>query len=375
MVRSIHAPIVDIEILPISPVVHPSLVVQGASGIHDFSNFLIVRVTTAAGVSGIGEVNGTLYAVGEDGTTAAHVIRNVLAPKLIGEPIAPVENLEAIVEGALAGSLFTKAGVATALWDAYSRTLDISMAQALGGVRRREIPIKFSLSGDTDRIKHVHQSATNLGFRAFKLKIGKDPIEDGKRLAFTRALVGENTFLGTDANMGYRRSEARLAVSLMREQRPAFFEQPLAAGDLRGMRELRELGLPIVADESVFRVADLVALLRAEAADIVSIYVGKSAGPSKAVQMGLIADAFGIDSIIGSNGESGVGAAAQLQVAAALPGLSASVPSDIIGEFYYAESVLESRLDSDGGVVRLADAPGLGVTLQPQYLERFTSLR
>lgn len=375
MVRSIHAPIVDIEILPISPVVHPSLVVQGASGIHDFSNFLIVRVTTAAGVSGIGEVNGTLYAVGEDGTTAAHVIRNVLAPKLIGEPIAPVENLEAIVEGALAGSLFTKAGVATALWDAYSRTLDISMAQALGGVRRREIPIKFSLSGDTDRIKHVYQSATNLGFRAFKLKIGKDPIEDGKRLAFTRALVGENTFLGTDANMGYRRSEARLAVSLMREQRPAFFEQPLAAGDLRGMRELRELGLPIVADESVFRVADLVALLRAEAADIVSIYVGKSAGPSKAVQMGLIADAFGIDSIIGSNGESGVGAAAQLQVAAALPGLSASVPSDIIGEFYYAESVLESRLDSDGGVVRLADAPGLGVTLQPQYLERFNSLR
>jgi len=375
MVRSIHAPIVDIEILPISPVVHPSLVVQGASGIHDFSNFLIVRVTTAAGVSGIGEVNGTLYAVGEDGTTAAHVIRNVLAPKLIGEPISPVENLEAIVEGALAGSLFTKAGVATALWDAYSRTLDISMAQALGGVRRREIPIKFSLSGDTDRIKHVYQSATNLGFRAFKLKIGKDPIEDGKRLAFTRALVGENTFLGTDANMGYRRSEARLAVSLMREQRPAFFEQPLAAGDLRGMRELRELGLPIVADESVFRVADLVALLRAEAADIVSIYVGKSAGPSKAVQMGLIADAFGIDSIIGSNGESGVGAAAQLQVAAALPGLSASVPSDIIGEFYYAESVLESRLDSDGSVVRLADAPGLGVTLQPQYLERFTSLR
>ena len=375
MVRSIHAPIVDIEILPISPVVHPSLVVQGASGIHDFSNFLIVRVTTAAGVSGIGEVNGTLYAVGEDGTTAAHVIRNVLAPKLIGEPIAPVENLEAIVEGALAGSLFTKAGVATALWDAYSRTLDISMAQALGGVRRREIPIKFSLSGDKDRIKHVYQSATNLGFRAFKLKVGKDPIEDGKRLAFTRALVGENTFLGTDANMGYRRSEARLAVSLMREQRPAFFEQPLAAGDLRGMRELRELGLPIVADESVFRVADLVALLRAEAADIVSIYVGKSAGPSKAVQMGLIADAFGIDSIIGSNGESGVGAAAQLQVAAALPGLSASVPSDIIGEFYYAESVLESRLDSDGSVVRLADAPGLGVTLQPQYLERFTSLR
>ena len=91
--------------------------------------------------------------------------------------------------------------------------------------------------------------------------------------------------------------------------------------------------------------------------------------------MGLIADAFGIDSIIGSNGESGVGAAAQLQVAAALPGLSASVPSDIIGEFYYAESVLESRLDSNGSVVRLPDAPGLGVALHPKYLNNFISLR
>ena len=139
------------------------------------------------------------------------------------------------------------------------------------------------------------------------------------------------------------------------------------------MHELRELGIPIVADESVFRLDDLVAVLRAQATDVVSVYVGKSGGPSKAVQIGMIADAFGIDSIIGSNGESGVGAAAQLQVAASLPGLSIRFPSDIIGEFYYSESVLEERLDSDGKVVRLPDAPGLGVSLKAELSALFKS--
>jgi muconate cycloisomerase len=137
------------------------------------------------------------------------------------------------------------------------------------------------------------------------------------------------------------------------------------------MHELKELGIPVVADESVFRLEDLVAVLRADAADVMSIYVGKSGGPNKAVQMGRIADAFGLDSVIGSNGESGVGAAAQLQVAAAMPGLSMRFPSDIIGEYYYSDGILEKPLDSDGKVVRLPDAPGLGVNLKPEIAANF----
>lgn len=371
MTKAINATITKIETVAVNPVVHPSLVVQGSSGTHDKSNFLIVRVTTSAGVTGIGEVSGTLGWSGEDSGTAEHAIRSALAPKLIGQPLAPVEGLLALMEVSLAASPFTKAGVATALWDAYARTLDISMAEALGGAIRRVVPIKFSLSGDKDRIKHVYETATKMGFHAFKLKIGKDPVDDGDRFAYARKLVGEQTFLGTDANTGYRRSEARLAVELMRPYKPAFLEQPVAAGDLQGMHELKELGIPVVADESVFRLEDLVAVLRADAADVMSIYVGKSGGPSKAVQMGRIADAFGLDSVIGSNGESGVGAAAQLQVAAAMPGLSMRFPSDIIGEFYYTDGILEKPLDSDGKVVRLPDAPGLGVSLKPEIASKF----
>jgi muconate cycloisomerase len=368
---AVKATIKSIQTLKVDPIVHPSLVVQGSSGTHDHSNFLIVKIILSSGIEGIGEVSGTLGWSGEDSGTAEHAIRTVLTPILIGQPISPVENLLSKVEIALAASPFTKAGVATALWDAYARSLDITMADALGGAIRTEVPIKFSLSGDKARIKHVYEAATKMGFGAFKLKIGKDPVDDGDRFAYARQLVGKDTFLGTDANTGYRRSEARLAVSLMREHNPAFLEQPVAAGDLQGMHELKELGIPVVADESVFTLDNLVAVLRAEAADVISIYVGKSGGPSRAVEMGRIADAFGLDSVIGSNGESGVGAAAQLQVACAMPGLSMRFPSDIIGEYYYTAGIIEAPLNSNGRVVHLPDAPGLGVVLKPELNAKF----
>ena len=77
-----------------------------------------------------------------------------------------------------------------------------------------------------------------------------------------------------------------------------------------------------------------------------------------------------IFALLGSNGELGIGAAAQLHVACALPALSA-IPSDIIGAFYYTEDILAEPLDSDGRTVRLGDAPGLGVQPRPEIMEGF----
>ena len=107
---AVKATIKSIQTLKVDPVVHPSLVVQGSSGTHDHSNFLIVKIILSSGIEGIGEVSGTLGWSGEDSGTAEHAIRTVLMPILIGQPISPVENLLSKVEIALAASPFTKAG-------------------------------------------------------------------------------------------------------------------------------------------------------------------------------------------------------------------------------------------------------------------------
>ncbi|NUR87141.1 MAG: mandelate racemase, partial [Nonomuraea sp.] len=238
----------------------------------------------------------------------------------------------------------------------------------LGGPLRTEVPVKCSLSGSGERLREVHAAALAAGFRAFKLKIGFDPAADAVRLAEARELAGPDTFLGLDANGGYSPAQAARAAELMRPCGPAFLEQPVAPGDLAGMRALRGLGLPIVADESVFGMPDLVSVIRAEAADAVSLYIGKSGGPGRLVDMARVAHAFGLEVVVGSNGELGVGAAAQLHAACAAPGLSLGIPSDIIGAHYYSRDVLVRPLDLDGRRARLPDAPGLGVEVAADFI-------
>lgn len=347
------------------------LVVRGARGVHDRSDFLLVRVVTSDGVEGYGEVSATPLWSGEDGASARHFIAAELAPVLVGRPLVPVGGLEALADRALAGNPFTKAGLSIALWDAYARTLGVPLAVALGGPYRTEVPVKLSLSGDGAHLDRVHAAGRDAGFRAFKVKVGTGVDADVARLARARDLAGPDTFLGVDANGGWSRAEAARAIPLLAPHRPAFLEQPLAPEDLAGMRALRGGGFPVVADESVFGTADLVRVVEADAADVVSVYVGKSGGPGRAVAMGRLASAFGLDTLIGSNGEFGIGAAAQLHVACALPDLATWAPSDIIGAYYYAEDVLAEPLDSDGRVARLGDAPGLGVTLRDDLRKEF----
>jgi muconate cycloisomerase len=151
----------------------------------------------------------------------------------------------------------------------------------------------------------------------------------------------------------------------------AFIEQPCAPHDLQAMRDARALGIPVIADESVFTMSDLTRVIREDAADIVSVYVGKAGGPARAVEQGRLSAAFGLSCVIGSNGELGIGAAAQLHVACAIPDLNMEMPSDVIGALYYTEDILEKPLDSDGRRVRLGDGAGLGVRPRADVMELF----
>ncbi|MEJ3658088.1 enolase C-terminal domain-like protein [Actinomycetes bacterium KLBMP 9759] len=363
-----------VETAPVSLAAHPELVVHGAKGGHERSDFLLVRVTVSGGGRtevGYGEVSATPLWSGEDGTTAQHLIRTVLAPALVGQPLVPVGALEERMDRALAANPFTRSGVSIALWDGWARWLGLPLAVVLGGPYRAEVPIKLSLSGDGDVLRRTHAAAVRAGFGAFKVKVGLDVAGDIARVAAVRELVGPGVFVGVDANGGWSRPEAARAVALLAPYDVAFVEQPVAAADVEGLRMVRALGVQVVADESVFDMADLARVVRADAADVVSVYVGKAGGPGRAVGLAANAHAFGIRALIGSNGELGIGAAAQLHVACAIPHLATDLPSDVIGAHYYAEDVLAEPLDSDGRRARMRDRPGLGVEPRRDIAERF----
>ena len=134
---------------------------------------------------------------------------------------------------------------------------------------------------------------------------------------------------------------------------------------------LRGRGALVLADEAVYSIGDLVRLLREDAADAVSVYVGKSAGLERAVEQGRLAAAFGLQVVLGSNLEADLGAAAILHVACAIEGLSNSIPSGASGPLHYVERIAKIPLDIDGRRAVLPDGPGLGVEPPTEFEGRF----
>src|SRR5207253_3092000 len=112
-----------------------------------------------------------------------------------------------------------------------ARTLGVPLTVLLGGPFRSEVPVKISLSGDGAHVRAGYETATALGFRAFKVKVGKDPDADAARVALVRELAGADAFVGVDANGGWPRAVALRAVRRLRESGIAFVEQPVHAAD------------------------------------------------------------------------------------------------------------------------------------------------
>lgn len=365
--------IAAVETTTVSARAKPALKVRGARVVHDASTFVLVRVVTEDGVEGFGEVSATAAWSGEDAVTATHFVRNVLAPRLVGRPLAPIAGHATEFDRILRGNWFTKAGLNTALWDALGRVRGESVATLLGGPFRNEVPVKISLSGDGDDLRAAYEMAVGLGFRAFKVKVGRDPVEDTARVRLARELAGGDALIGADANGGWTLPVALETVAALAESGIAFIEQPVRADDLDGLREVRALGVPLIADESVYSPADVLRVGQAGAADVVSVYVGKSSALERAVESARLAGELGMDVVIGANGEMGIGAAAQLHVACACERVG-TIPHGITGHHFYEDDTsLAAPLEIDGLVARLPEGPGLGVEPSEEVRRSFSS--
>jgi L-alanine-DL-glutamate epimerase-like enolase superfamily enzyme len=351
----------------------PALAVRGPRTTHDASRFVIVRVVTESGAAGYGEVSATAAWSGEDDVTATHYVREVFAPLLRGRPLEPVAAHAKEMDRVVRGNAFTKAGIETALWDALGRAHGVRVTELLGGPFRDRVPVKISLSGDGEALRAAYETATSLGFSSFKVKVGRDPDADLARVGLTHELAGGQASLGVDANGGWSRETALATIPQLRELGVEFVEQPVDGDDLEGLAAARRFGVPVVADESVYTARDVERLSRAGAADVASVYVGKSSGLERGVAAAALAAKHGLGVVIGSNGEMGLGAAAQIHLACACEHLGA-IAHGVIGQhFYEEEPALAQTIDIDGVTARLPEGPGLGVTLRDEVVRTFSA--
>lgn len=364
----------QIETIPVNVPIDPQRAIRGGRGYHTVSPFLLVKIHTDEGITGLGEVSCTPTWSGEDQVTAAHFIAQFLAPLLVGEDPTEVERLTAKIGGGVAGNPFTKAGLEMALWDILGKSVGLPVYRLLGGPVREFVPTKFSVSGlAPQKAAEIAAWAVDQGFRTMKVKVGIEPEQDVARVRAVREAIGPDVRLGVDANGGWSPRVAIQTIRRLYAYDIYFAEQPVPDLDIAWLADVRShVDVPIMADESVYTLQDAMAVARAGAADVLSAYVGKGGGIGPARKIAAVAEAAGLTCTVGSNLELGVAAAAMIHLAMATPGIGAEeFPCDILTPFFYEDDLLAEPLLVKGGEARPFERPGLGVALDDEKVEHY----
>jgi muconate cycloisomerase len=269
---------------------------------------------------------------------------------------------------------FTKAAVEMALWDVAGKAAGQPLYRLLGGKVRETLPMKMVVGAfQVPKAVALAEQFLDWGVRHLKVKVGLDPEQDRERVQAVRNLAGPEVTVGIDANCGWNITTARRMLREMEALNIAFAEQPVGVEDPNALGQLRSAStIPIMADESVFTLADAWDLVRRDAVDILSIYPGKTGGILPAMAIASVAEAAGVVCSMGSNLELGIATAAMLHLGAAAPAIdSETYPGDFLGPLYHEADLITEPLSLGPIHAIVPEGPGLGVALDENQLENW----
>lgn len=366
--------ITDIEAIPVNVPLKPGMTTKTSHGVHATSPYVIVRVRTDDGLTGLGEATVAPRWSGETSHGAVATIHGLMAPILTGEDPRRISHLRRQMDSVIRLNPFTKAAIEMALWDIAGKAAGLPVYQLLGGRFRDEMPIRMVV-GSLNIAQAVELARQFLadGVKCLKVKVGLDPEQDVARVRAIRELAGPDIPISVDANCGWTVSHARQTLNRLQEFNILFAEQPLPTGDRSELAALRRsTDIPIMADESAFTSNDVWHLTAHRAVDIISVYPGKNGGIQGTVEAVHCAKAAGIPCAMGSNLELGIGTAAMLHLGAALPTIaSEQFPGDFIGPLYHEADLLKTPLTLGPASARVPEGAGLGVELDEAQLEHY----
>lgn len=357
-----------IRLHPVRVPLHTPFVTSLRRATHAES--LLVEVVDSDGRSGWGEAPQVWQVTGESLPGAAAAIEGPLSIQLLGRDPADLTGLTDAVERAIVGNLSAKSAIDVALHDLAASSLGVPLARYLGAPSdRMTVRTDVTLSvGTIDAVAQDAVAKAAAGFSVLKAKVGTDARGDVDRVRAIRAAVGPTVGIRLDANQGWTAKQAIATMSAIEAAGLGveLVEQPLPTHDLAGMAFVTaRIATPVLADESVYGIRDLVRVIETRAADMVNVKLAKCGGLRVARTLLDLAHAHGMGTLVGSMMETsvGIGAAASLVAAYDTPATSRlCAVSDLDAAWWLAQAAVTGGAVYDGAWVRLANEPGLGVT-------------
>src|SRR5438309_5192000 len=118
---------------PIFGKIKPELAIVSSLGKHIAGQYVLVRVSDDAGRVGLGEASVTAVWSGETQAGAIALVRDVLAPLVVGADPFDTAWVGRRLDRAAFGNSFAKAALEMALLDLQGRTLGVPAYKLLGG--------------------------------------------------------------------------------------------------------------------------------------------------------------------------------------------------------------------------------------------------
>lgn len=346
--------------------------------------YLFVQVETDEGIVGLGESGawGYLLASGQ----VVEDFREYLIGK---DPLRIEHHWQYLYRcthfrgAAIMGAL---SAIDIALWDIAGKYFNVPVYQLLGGKCRDKARVYYHVIGNTkEKLIQGCVDAKAKGFTAVGhltpfldesrdvpyFKTHTDKMKDAiDTVGMYREAVGDDVDLCIEIHRRLEPAEAIVLGRGIEEFRPFFFEDPIRPDNFDAMAEVaQKINIPIATGERLHTIYEFQMLLTRNAVQYVRPDVCMCGGISGAKKIAAMAEAHHVG-VVPHNPLSPVSTAACIQIAACIPNFA-------LQEFPTGEDkppkseIVKRTLDIDQGFLTIPDAPGIGIELEPDAMERF----
>lgn len=321
----------------------------------------LVEIETDEGITGYGEGSPGPLITGEnlEGTVAGiHVLKG----KLIGMDPRDIEAVYTVMNRSIAYAGTAKAAVDIACHDIIGKACCLPLYKVLGGLSS-EIETDMTVGIDEPEIMAAKAKAhVEAGFNVIKTKVGTDITSDLARVKAIREAVGSDVKIRLDANQGWHAKEAVKLLDRLNEYDIELVEQPVPRYDFEGLKYVTShSSVPVMADESCWDAKDALKLVSERAVDFINIKLMKCGGLYEAKKIVNIAEAAGVECMLGCMAEeSGIAINAAAALGAALKNITRA---DLDASFSLTELPYEGGFAvKDTRHLVLSENPGLGLS-------------
>lgn len=368
--------------------IEPVIVSQKLSQPFHFSQWeyqtrtiCIVKVTTDTGLFGWGEGYGPagLVKAGIEFFKPFVIGLNALEHEVVWQQMY-LRSLDFARRGVLLAAL---SAIDIALWDIKGKHFQLSVSDLLGGKKHKYIKpyatgLYFSNGGDCEK-KLVEEAILykEQGFKGIKMKVGLGINKDVKYATAIRKAIGDDVELMIDSNHAYSLNEAIKLCHHLKNLGISWFEEPISPELYEGYRKLREnTVIPIAGGECEYLRFGFLELFKNHSVDIAQPDICAAGGITETKRIAAMSNTFGVELVPHTWG-TGIAIHAAMHLVSTLdsnPGrMFCSEPWLELDrtENELRDSLTDSLLLPENGLLKVSEKPGLGVEVNEELLGKY----